>query len=61
MSEHQETLESESTTTTSLSSDGCAVCFRFYDGKYCTLWRDIVPEEIQKTGCERLDHIPPFP
>ena len=38
----------------------CKDCMNLYDGKYCTKWRDIVPEEFQANGCEEIDQYPPF-
>jgi hypothetical protein len=42
------------------SSEGCSSCVNLYDGKYCIKWRDVVPEEVQKYGCEEIDQYPPF-
>jgi hypothetical protein len=42
------------------SSEGCSSCVNLYDGKYCIKWRDVVPEEVQKHGCEEIDQYPPF-
>ena len=45
---------------TPFSRTSCKDCMNLYDGKYCTKWRDVVPEEVQPHGCEEIDQYPPF-
>lgn len=52
--------QSGSGSTPSLTTCSCKDCMNLYDGKYCTKWRDVVPEEVQAHGCEEIDQFPPF-
>ena len=40
--------------------DLCDSCMNLFDEKYCKKWRDVVPEETRKNGCEEIDQFPPF-
>lgn len=54
----QQRPENDSEKAYSLTS--CENCMNLYDGRYCTKWRDVVPEDARKTGCEEIDQFPPF-
>lgn len=45
---------------TTSPSRGCRTCMNLYDNRYCTKWRDVVPDEAQEHGCEEIDQYPPF-
>lgn len=49
-----------SNTSTTSRDTGCLTCMNLYDNRYCIKWRDVVPDEIQKDGCEEIDQFPPF-
>lgn len=38
----------------------CRTCTHLVDERYCMKWRDIVPDEVQKDGCNEWTQDPPF-
>jgi hypothetical protein len=40
--------------------NGCRSCMCLYDDRYCKKWRDIVPDDVMKVGCDEIDEEPPF-
>jgi len=43
-----------------LQKDSCDNCMNLYDDRYCIKWKDVVPDEAKKNGCEEIDQFPPF-
>lgn len=39
---------------------GCKMCQSLHDDKYCNHWRDVIPDDIIRTGCSEINEYPPF-